>query len=628
MQKTIITIPEGIFHLSDYQKFESLLPWGGSFILDKTITGCGATTLFLSDGIPTILCSPRRELLYCKTNAPQFKGKVFMFRDADKAGADVIDLENEMIQYVYQCNVPFMQMTPKILTTYDSFKHVVQRLCEANCFDRFRIIVDEAQALFTDAAFKGGVEIEFLQNLMHSNRVIFLSATPYIEEYLDQIDYFKGLPYVKLEWPESTLHPTNIEKRPYYRGSVIQTATKIIEDYRHTGYFAEKMVNGVAVRSTQAVFFLNNVRDIVSIIKKCSLSPKETNIICANQDRNTKRLKQLGHSLGHAPQNGEQHKTFTFATKCSFEGTDFYSPCAYTYIFSDINQKNLALDISLDLPQIMGRQRLSSNPFRYDATFFYKVDMDFSDKKEQEFMADISHKDSLTKKWIKQYEDCSDQTLRTSMAMKLRNSPKGNDYVAVVDDTVSGEPKVVFNTLEMYNEIRAWEIQKGQYINGCQVMRSVDEATIPISNVPELASFLNDMTGSFENQMRVYCEFLSAYPQHRALVESLPQISMDIKRYYSFPGPNVIKSSSYIEANIRRHIETANQAARIREKAEHRFVKGQFYTLAQVKASLQEIYQELGIDHTAKASQLDSLLPCESKKMTVNGKRENGYLIL
>ena len=200
--------------------------------------------------------------------------------------------------------------------------------------------------------------------------------------------------------------------------------------------------------------------------------------------------------------------------------------------------------------------------------------------------------------------------------------------VALVDDTVSGEPKVVFNTLEMYNEIRAWEIQKGQYINGCQVMRSVDEATIPISNVPELASFLNAMTGSFENQMRVYCEFLSANPQHRSLVESLPQISMDIKRYYSFPGPNVIKSSSYIEANIRRHIETANQAVRIREKAEHIFNKGQFYTLTQVKASLQEIYQELGIDHTAKASQLDSLLPCEPKKMTVNGKRENGFLIL
>lgn len=249
MEKIIIKIPEGIFHLSDYHQFESLLPWDCSFILDKTVTGCGATTLFLSDPIPTILCSPRRELLHCKTNDPRFKGKVYWFRDEAHENAEVIDLENEMMAYINNCNTPFeTSIPPKILVTYDSFKHVLQRLVEGGCLERFRIIVDEAQTLFTDAAFKGGVEIEFLHNLMHSNRVVFLSATPYIETYLDQLPEFSGLPYIKLEWPESAVHATNIQKKPYYQGSLVKTAAKIIEGFRNTGFFADKLVNGTAER--------------------------------------------------------------------------------------------------------------------------------------------------------------------------------------------------------------------------------------------------------------------------------------------------------------------------------------------------------------------------------------------
>lgn len=628
MTKIIIRIPNGISHLSDYQQFESLLPWDYSFILDKTITGCGATTLFLSDSIPTILCSPRRELLHCKANDSRFKDKVYWFRDENHEKTEVINLENEMMAYINYCDTPFQQpLIPKILVTYDSFKHVVQRLIEGGCLERFRIIVDEAQTLFTDAAFKGGIEIEFFHNLTYSKRVIFLSAKPYIENYLDQIDYFKGLPYVKLMWPTSAIPQTNIQKRLYYQGSLVKTAVKIINGYRGSGYFAEKMVNNMVIQSTQAVFFLNDVSDIISIIKKCKLTPDETNIICANQDRNITRLKKLGHILGHAPKEGEPHKTFTFVTKCSFEGTDFYSPGAYTYIFSDINQKNLAIDISLDLPQIMGRQRLDSNPFRYDATFYYKTDMDFSKSKEVEFMASVIKKKGITELLIQDYENTIIPLLRHSKIEKLRATQLDGDYTSVIDNEASGSVEVVFNYFAMFNEIRAWEIQKGQYINGCQVTRSIDEAMVPITCIPEVASFLNAMTGNFENQMRMYCEFLSAYPQHKATIESLPQIPMPIKQYYNIIGPNKLRALSYIEARIKQNMPSQSLDAQISGAVRNKFVYGKFYTFSQVKNLLQEIYNELGIHRTAKATELEKLIPCEKKKVEINGKRGNGYII-
>ena len=197
MNKIEIFIPEGIFHLSDCKNIQSQFPQG-SFILDKTITGCGATTMFLSDNIPTILCSARLELMHCKANAPEFFGKVHEFRKFGDYSSSVLTLENSMMDYVWSNAYPFSGNTPKILVSYDSFKHVAQALSDNNLLGSFRIVVDEAQTLFTDASFKGDVEIEFLENLMQNNNVIFLSATPYIENYLDQMDYFKNLPYIEL----------------------------------------------------------------------------------------------------------------------------------------------------------------------------------------------------------------------------------------------------------------------------------------------------------------------------------------------------------------------------------------------------------------------------------------------
>ena len=390
MEKFKINIPEGIYHLSDCQGLQSQFPQG-SFILDKTITGCGATTMFLSDNIPTILCSARLELMHCKANSPKFIGLVHEFRKFGDTRS-VLTLENELMDYVNDHSPLCSPFPPKILVSYDSFKHVAQALAMKMKLAGFRIVVDEAQTLFTDASFKGDVEIEFLENLKQNNQVIFLSATPYIENYLDQMDDFKYLPYVELVWPPSSTHPTNIEKLPYYQNSPLKTATHIIQGFRDRGYFKGKICDGQAVYSNEAVFYINDVGSIKEIIKANQLTPDDTNIICAVNNDNSKRLKEIGFEIGHAPKMGERHKTFTFVTKCAFEGVDFYSPCAYTYIFSNINLDNLALDISIDLPQIMGRQRRGDNPFRYDATFYYKELMNYSDNNHANFINRITQK--------------------------------------------------------------------------------------------------------------------------------------------------------------------------------------------------------------------------------------------
>ena len=630
MKKKQIYIPENIYHLSDYQGLQTHFPQG-SFILDKTITGCGATTMFLSDKIPTILCSPRLELMHCKANSPEFIGLVHEFRKFGDT-RPVLTLENELMDYVNDHSPFCSPYPPKILVSYDSFKHVAQVLAKKLKLAMFRIVVDEAQTLFTDASFKGDVEIEFLENLKQNNQVIFLSATPYMENYLDQMDDFKNLPYVELVWPPSSTNPTNIEKLPYYQNSPQKTATHIIQGFRDKGYFKDKMYDGQVMYSNEAVFFINDVGSIIGIIKANQLTPDNTNVICAENDDNSKRLKKIGFEIGHAPKMGGPHKTFTFVTKCAFEGVDFYSPCAYTYIFSNINLENLALDISLDLPQIMGRQRRSDNLFRYDATFYYKELMDYSDERHKEFENRIIEKQKLSDGLIDTYNNCNQENVKQLLADKYRTSQKfdkfSKDYVAVIDDEVNGTQRVVFNQLAMFNEIRAWDIQKSQYIDGCQVMRSVDDATFSITEDKELESFLLAFDGTFEKMMKMYCDFLQQHPDYKAKLEWLPQIPLEIKTYYNAIGPDNLRSLSYKEADIKRFMGYIDLHDSIKATAESMFVKGLFYTLKQTKEMLQLIYDNLGAAMKAKATDLKELLDCAATKQTVDGRRENGYLIL
>lgn len=626
MVKKIINVPEGILYLEQFQGLESMFP-PGSFFLDKKFTGCGATTMFLADSVPTILCSARKELMYSKARSKRFKGKVHLFRDeGDKASP--LELMNRMMEYINSCSSPWNTMPPKIIVTYDSFKHVLQALTENGCMDRFRIIVDEAQTLFTDASFKGDVEIEFLENLKHCNNVIFLSATQYMDKYLSAIPFLNGLPYVELQWPESAIHATNIERKAYHFSPQI-TARDIINKFREDKYFAAKIVNGQTMYSNEIVFFLNDVSLIIKIVQDNDLKPDETNIICADTDYNIRRLDRIGFKIGHAPQDGEPHKTFTFATKCAFEGVDFNSTCAYTVIFSDCKRENLSLDISLDLPQCMGRQRLGCNVFRYDATFYYRSNFDFSEEAYNEFMSNVADKSSLTDEIIYGFSQMSDRMKKNYAAKNRKSESDSLDYATVIDDRCTGSLQLVFNHLAKQNEIRAWDVQKDQYANGCQVMRAIDDSTRPVTDDPAISWFLTRLTKDFDANLKLYCEFLSVNPQYKETLEFLPQIPIKIKEYYNSYGPNTLRSWDYRESNFyKRSLDNPFVFEEVKKMVETAFVFGEFYTLKQTKQMLQKIYDSLNVADTAKAKDLEKFVRCEAGKQTIpGGTRENGYRI-
>jgi len=597
------------------------------------MTGCGATSLFLDDNKPTVLCVPRRELGFCKANSRQFAGKVHLFGSASytsvKDTTTVVDKINDMKDYV-QSHYPLeFNIAPKIIVTYDSSKHVIRGLRELGVLDRFRFVVDEFQTIFTDAAFRGDTEAEFMENLRQTSSVIFLSATPYLEDYLDELDEFKELPYIELKWPESSVHHTHIKSMKYTEGSPNKTIDGIIKKYQSQGFFEETMDQaGNRRRSNQAVFFVNHVKFIISAIKRNNLKPSDVNIICSTANDNEKKLRMSGLKIGHAPKEGEQHCPYTFVTKAAYEGVDFYSPCAFTYIFSDITLKSLAIDISLDIAQIMGRQRLSSNIFRYGAIFFYKTTLGYTEAEENAFMDVIKHKVEETEEAVNDFANCKDISKRNRDARKYKLSQQKekyeNDYITVIDDTATNSPKMVFNKYVMINEIRAWRVQQEQYLNGTMVMGNINN-TSQSGSSDKVKLFRLLFRGCFEDKMRLYAEFMESNPECKQEVQGLTEVPFDIKEYYNILGIERLRALSWKESRIK--LEISSSSKTLEDRIVIEFTEP-WYSYSEIKGKLQQIYDDCCPGVRAKATDLKKYMDCvEKKKRTSSGVRENGYQI-
>lgn len=312
----------GIRFLGELENFE--LPNG---ILSKGITGCGATTLALTDEYPTIICSPRNELL--KNKANQFPNSLLV----------IGGIKSQAIQH-YLDNIE----TPKILVSFDSFHKLFDFISDKS---RYRIVVDEFHYILSDASFKSEVGLSLLNNLKAFPYVTYLSATPVLDKYLTEIDFFQNIPFYHLEWEDQEKIEVIRTKSP----NPVLAGVDIVRNYKNGNYPEIQLKTGEIVVSDECVIFLNSVNDIVNIVKQCGLSPDEVNLIVGSSEDNEKQISKIGKGFkkGYLPLQDEKHKKFTFCTSTAYAGCDFYSKCASTFVISDNKRAHTSLDISTDL---------------------------------------------------------------------------------------------------------------------------------------------------------------------------------------------------------------------------------------------------------------------------------------
>ena len=685
-------VPKGIRYISDWKDFEI---FNFPHILDKSVPGCGFTEYCLTNNENVVLCSPRKILLENKYD--QHSDDVFLVTVGNTTGID-IDLEKvedrvvagntsifslkkeleleklrekeskDMEDFSWYhiethlrsyLNDKIISRKPfKILVTYDSFrrlKEVLDRLLHnfPMLNTKYRVVVDEFQSIFTDSRFKSSTELEFVNVLQGIEKVCYVSATPMMKPYLSRLDEFKNLPFYELDWKSEDLERLKIpivKVKPL--NSITKLAKILIERYITGEYYNEfrEDPNTGEVKefiSKELIIYVNSVSNIISIIKSCKLTSDKVNILCANTKENEKTINKLnrkssklgsGFRIGKVPLRNDPRKTITLCTRTVYLGADFYSDNARSIVISDSNVECMAVDITLDLPQILGRQRLSENPWKNEIELYVKCIMPGNIQLREEFDTMRKTKLMATNKLMMSYQDTRDEA-KGELADQLEFIAKTlhfkKNYISV--NNHAGRCKIVVeNKLVQIAEERAFDIQQVEYSSRFSVFSAIKDS-LRLDSINDIHTsgesvevFLNKYknceTGS--DRLKVVCtfNFYSKEDQQEAFLNYVP---LSYRNYYYGLGPDKCKDLKYDISRIKLELQAVCYREKLTSCVLNAFVLGEKYTKSSIKSKLSEIYESISYDRKAKASDLGEwfeIAPCKLKNPD-SGKWEHGFEI-
>jgi len=674
MNKTTLIVPEGIRFISDWKEYD-LDDYQFPHILNKVLTGCGFTEYCICNPQNVILLSPRKMLL---ENKESQHPEVFYARNETEnlidferdisttkksllkpevnidRTAQILDYHNKIKSYVFDC---MSNKKPcKILVTYDSFRHVKEVLKELGILERFYTVVDEFQSFLVDSRFKTNTEMEVLYQLQDLQKVCFVSATPVLDKYLDLLDEFKDLPYFELDW--KTEDPGRV-KKPYLdiritnRG-LNEEIKNIIQPYQE-GRFEKRIYkdeSGVLfeIESKEATIFVNSVKSIARAIINCGLTPENTNVLCArtkenerviraafNQSLQEQGLSKLSRGIkiiGSIPGRGETHKMFTFCTRTVYLGADFYSTNSRTFIFSDSNIECLSVDISMDLEQILGRQRLDENPWKDSASLIIKTTLEEVTK--EEFDQFLQKKIEKSKRLLNVYATTDIQN-RHDLAEKYEEAISASnykrDYVSV--NRHGGKDLMpVFNNLVLVAEQRAFDIQQIDYKDRFTVFNAISSKfSVTSDRVQEYLEKFNSL-GTFPNKIKYLHDvvvLLTGSPHE--LDSFFDQIPRKFKDYWEVFGFERMRALNFLEKEIKKEWDRIFGNSQVKDELQERiyqeFQVGQSYTKSFIKEKLGKIYQELGYQETPKATNIQEYFEIKDTKIPLgDGTRAMGFKLI
>lgn len=691
MNKQTIKVPAGIRFLSEWPEFNLQ---DHPCIIDKKLTGCGFTEYVIRGDFNVVLISPRKILLenksdqhnptnpfgyeipeqrviyYAKTDK---KSEIGIDKDLeslkpkmDKEQEDLVDYNTFKEELRKAIGMFQLYGKPiKLSVTYDSFRKVKEVLEELKIIDSFYFVVDEFQSIFTDSRFKPGTELEFVTALQSLDKVNFVSATPMIEDYLNEIDEFKDLPYYELDW-ESEDHgriiTPDIVAKPCR--SINETAKKIVSDFKAGKYEKKALLDSQGnpsqlVEAKELVLYVNSIKNIADIIRQNKLMPEDVTVICANTDENKKKIreafrvvfKECDRSIKELPSldeiiskvpspdkvTGEYHnKPITLCSKTVYLGADFYSKCARSIVLSDSGIESLAVDITLDLPQIMGRQRDIDNPWKNSLEIWFKLGMD--KVTQEEFEAWRQEKLKTTEDLLSAY-DTAKEDAKHSLALKylkgLKTENYRDDYVAINQHNGS-DLKPQKNQLVVIAEKRAYDIQQKDYKDRFTVFNTIEQVfgnSMDLSK--DLQNYLNylDEFSFFHDKMKAICYQLQA---NNSLYDQFLSVTPEpFRTYVLVLGINYILKVGGVRSDLEKALNS-RPSEKIYNQQEidnvimSSFEIGDKINKSDIKTKLQTLYDSLGLVKKAKASDIEQWFEIKSISLydSETKKRNAGYEIL
>ena len=552
-------------------------------IFNKVRTGCGGTTIALGNEENYVIAVPTTELIVNKLNSNE---NLFGFY-----GNYTPILKKNLISYTGKKGVK------KIMCTYDKLPLLVELI---NTME-YRLLVDEYHNLLKQYSFRSNAINGVLDNFRKFKSFCFMSATIIDVEFKPEV--LNDVPEYVADWnEEQNLYITPIKtNKPY------QLVKNFIDHYLLQGY----IIVGEH-KSYEAFFFINSVKSIASIIKKCGLTNDNCRVICANDDKgeNKKKLGDIEISNSLSP-----NKMFTFITSKSFEGADFFSETGLCFVISETNVKHTITSIDLDIPQIAGRIRNKENPFKNKVIHIFNTKADDSYISYEEYREAQLKELEIAKERVSMFNQLSPEAQK-QQAKETKNST----YIRYVNGKFEVNDRMIKYKLFEYKLIHQI-YSSGDGIEQAYEKEGFSSKKIKWHHIKNEEINRYSKSESFLETFKRYDALQYSFDNARALIEQKYPFITEAKR--------ILGSKEICRLRTITAVKEALRVAKLVNKPNHnemfKLLKpeiqiGKFY----LKLELDEICEKFGL----KIKDLKEWYNIKSTTKWIDKKSQYGYIIM
>lgn len=583
--------------------------------LNKVTTGCGFTTMVLESEFNFVVCVPFTNLILNKV------------KWCEKEGIDVLAVFSERNGGAKDEEIKNFKGN-KILVTWNSIKRLVNALGEK--VNDYRLAIDESHKLIDAGAFRTNAIQDVIESHKKFKAFVLATATPIEEKYMHS--EFKNLTNVHIKW--HNLEPVNV-RYSRYEAKKIKEIGAIIGLNHFTG-----------ITDGNAHIFLNSVNGIAQIIKKMKSNEKfdssEIRIVAAISDSNNEKIKKIGLNNLSISSINDSVKKVNFYTSTAFEGCDIFDSLGKVYIISDGHRDCSKINITTQLPQIIGRIRDNKDK--------NKVELIYSPNK---YLSHVS-KSEFELALVKEREDCGVildlyheglKRVSNKLNFTLNFSFDNNPFI------IEREGTLTFNELAWNNELHNFDtIHKIYYVpkvekevNGKKKRIIPDGAKVEmVSNFisyrydphPQIEikgsnKLLLTRKTSFKDLCGEYIEAKKSKFDLKGISGMIAEQEPIILDAYEKLGPDKMRALKFRKCDLKDEIikqdHIISKQAKICYLLDLRV--GRWISSEECKIKLQSIYDKLGIRQIAKATEIGCYYSCKEKKCRVNGVLKRGFVI-
>lgn len=573
-------------------------------MLNKVTTGCGMTSLILENDIKYVLAVPFVALIKNKKEWCEKRG--IESCAVYSGGANEKDIEVFSGQ--------------KIIVTYDSLEKVTKALIERGDIKEWKLCVDESHKLVDSAAFRPNAINSVLENYKKYRAYVFGTATPVRDKY--QLPALKNIKKVKVKWHNLKKVKVNY---CHYEGKINDVAAILALDFINN----ERIGN--------AHIFINSVRSICDIIRKMQkggfYKHNDIRIVCADNPRNQNLIETKTSKDFYISPVGSTVRKVNFYTATAFEGCDIYDEEGKNFIITDGSKDYTKIDIVTVLPQIIGRIRNSK--YNNTVDLLYSSNKYLANMTEKQFENEVHKGLQRAEEDIKEFKTLSkESSIRSCIIEKNDNAfllVKGNELVV--------------NDNAWYNEMHNFStMRKTFYVSKDGNERTIKDGTTNYNGLDYEYKGINRVPIKGLNKVKLgriasfkdLClDCIAVFKQEPSLVRTakVGQIKDTYPLIYeAFDrlGETKMKALEYRKKDI----ENALLIISNESSFYYKVVKlldlkvGRWYSRAEIKLKLKNIYKKLHIEKTAKGTDLKKWFDFKLKNRQINGKLVSGIVVI